>query len=336
MDQAAGGSILSVDSWNNSGDVERLDPTTMTWSDAGTLPPAMQGPGTTLGPDMLLPDGRVFVEYGGYASQAKIALYDPATNTWSDGPDVPGGFSAKNTAAAMLTNGHVLFALGTPGGGPVHLFEFDPTAPIDSSLTDVSPAVTLAANSIPGNTTLFGASQRASFGSAARSSARAVVCLHSRRRPQRVVAADDQQRGRPRRRRVSTDRHAVERPVGRRQLQLRRGNGDELSNRRIEQSAPDTFTSHAHRTGAARASPQAARRSRPISRFPAGLPLATYQLTVIANGIASDPVSFTGGFTGSDLAVTNTGPSHKRRRKQHYLFSLRSPTTARPRPPMSC
>ena len=37
--------------------------------------------------------------------------------------------------------------------------------------------------------------------------------------------------------------------------------------------------------------------------LPAGLPLATYQLTVIANGIASTSVPFTGGFTGADLAV---------------------------------
>lgn len=151
-----GGDILSIDSWNNAGDVERLDPTTMTWSDIGTLPTAMQGPGTTPGPDMLLPDGRVFVEYGGYASEAKIALYDPATNTWSDGPDVPGGFSAKNTAAAMLTNGHILFALGTPGGGPVHLYEYDPTAPVGTALVDVSPAVTLASTILVGNTSFLG------------------------------------------------------------------------------------------------------------------------------------------------------------------------------------
>jgi uncharacterized repeat protein (TIGR01451 family) len=43
--------------------------------------------------------------------------------------------------------------------------------------------------------------------------------------------------------------------------------------------------------------------------LPAWMPLGTYQLTVTANGIASDPVAFTGGFTGADLAVTNTGPS---------------------------
>ena len=41
------------------------------------------------------------------------------------------------------------------------------------------------------------------------------------------------------------------------------------------------------------------------------MPLGTYSLTVIANGIASDPVSFTGGLMApsADLAVTYAGPS---------------------------
>ncbi len=36
--------------------------------------------------------------------------------------------------------------------------------------------------------------------------------------------------------------------------------------------------------------------------LPAWMPLDTYSLTVVANGISSDPVSFAGGFTGADLA----------------------------------
>ena len=41
------------------------------------------------------------------------------------------------------------------------------------------------------------------------------------------------------------------------------------------------------------------------------MPYGTYALTVIANGIASDPVSFTGGTVGpvADLVVTNSGPT---------------------------
>jgi uncharacterized repeat protein (TIGR01451 family) len=54
--------------------------------------------------------------------------------------------------------------------------------------------------------------------------------------------------------------------------------------------------------------------STPVSTsfsLPASMPYGTYSLTVVANGIASSPVSFTGGVVGpsADLAVTNTGPS---------------------------
>ncbi len=46
--------------------------------------------------------------------------------------------------------------------------------------------------------------------------------------------------------------------------------------------------------------------------LPANMPYGTYSLSVIANGIASSTVSFTGGIVGSsaDLIVTNSGPSN--------------------------
>ena len=56
--------------------------------------------------------------------------------------------------------------------------------------------------------------------------------------------------------------------------------------------------------------------------LPAGLPLGTYQLTVVANGIASAPVSFTGGFTGADLAVAGSASGwslHIQRRRHDSL-----------------
>jgi uncharacterized repeat protein (TIGR01451 family) len=52
--------------------------------------------------------------------------------------------------------------------------------------------------------------------------------------------------------------------------------------------------------------------STPVSTnfsVPAIMPFGTYSLTVIANGIASAPVSFTGGIVGpsADLGLTNNG-----------------------------
>src|SRR5258708_7812381 len=44
--------------------------------------------------------------------------------------------------------------------------------------------------------------------------------------------------------------------------------------------------------------------------LPTGLPSGTYALTVVANGIASDPFSFTvGAGPTADMAVTDSGPS---------------------------
>ena len=39
------GSILSYDIWNNVGEAQRLDPTTMTWIDSGTAPVDVGSPG---------------------------------------------------------------------------------------------------------------------------------------------------------------------------------------------------------------------------------------------------------------------------------------------------
>ena len=138
----ADGSILSYDIWGNSQHAQRMDPTTMTWVDAGSVPVALSASDWELGPGMLLPDGRLFQ----VGAAGTTALYTPATTpggtgTWAAGPILPAGLGSNDAPAAMLPNGHVLFAAGTiPGwNAPTHLFDFDPTAPLASSLTDVTP-----------------------------------------------------------------------------------------------------------------------------------------------------------------------------------------------------
>jgi uncharacterized repeat protein (TIGR01451 family) len=137
------GSILSYDVFGNAQEAQRLDTSSMTWIDSGSVPVTLQTSKSELGPGVLLPDGRVF-QVGGTSN---TAIYTPATtpggtDTWTAGPVIPGGLGGNDSPAAMLPNGHVLFAAGaTPNfNGPTHLFEFDPTAAIASSLTDVTPA----------------------------------------------------------------------------------------------------------------------------------------------------------------------------------------------------
>jgi hypothetical protein len=65
------------------------------------------------------------------------AFYDPATDSWTTGPDIPGGLGADDAPAAMLPNGHILLAADHPlFGRPASIFEFDPTT---NTYTDVTP-----------------------------------------------------------------------------------------------------------------------------------------------------------------------------------------------------
>lgn len=78
------------------------------------------------------------------------ALYSQITNTWTPGPDVigvlggqPALFGAADAPAAVMPNGHVLFAADaspTRGlfNGPTQLFDFDPVA---NTISPASPAL---------------------------------------------------------------------------------------------------------------------------------------------------------------------------------------------------
>jgi ELWxxDGT repeat protein len=150
----AGGGVLSYDVNSNPGEAQRLDPTSMTWVDSGSVPVPLEAGISafpTMGPGVLLPDGRL-LQFG---RSSQTAIYTPSTTpggtgSWAAGPVIPNGLEAgggaananTGSAAAMLLNGHVLFDADMPdSGGPTRFFEFDPTAPLATSLTDVTPSI---------------------------------------------------------------------------------------------------------------------------------------------------------------------------------------------------
>jgi len=105
----------------SAGYAEIYDPHTNTWSSispadgtAHGVLPLLTDPFTSeLGPNMRLQDGRI-LQLGGYGNSA---LYTPSTNTWAAGPTVQGTlnglpfvFSPDDAGAAILPNGHVIFA----------------------------------------------------------------------------------------------------------------------------------------------------------------------------------------------------------------------------------
>jgi len=127
------GTILTYDLFKSKANptgsyAEKYDPTSGTWTSIspsdnsanGTIPLlSSNAVGSELGPVLRLQDGRVLI----LGATQHTALYNPATNTWSAGPDISGTLSnASNPAgtqspfgcddapAAELPNGHIIFA----------------------------------------------------------------------------------------------------------------------------------------------------------------------------------------------------------------------------------
>jgi hypothetical protein len=136
------GKVLTADvaSAPNS---ERYNPKTGSWATAGTLLENLTND-FEIGPQMLRPDGTVFVA----GADQHTAIYDTHDGRWSNGPDFPivngGQLEIADGPAALFTNGDELLA-ASPGvyKAPVSMLVFDgkkftviadpPNAPNDSS-----------------------------------------------------------------------------------------------------------------------------------------------------------------------------------------------------------
>jgi hypothetical protein len=137
-------SIISYDIWSSIssgvGHAQRYYPSTGQWVDAGTVPVLLSTPsaGYELGPAFRLPDGRVWFT----GANGNTAFYDPSTNSWTTGPGLPviagKQLSAYDEPGAILPNGKVLIAVGTLPvyGTPTYILEFDPAT---NQYTDVTP-----------------------------------------------------------------------------------------------------------------------------------------------------------------------------------------------------
>jgi hypothetical protein len=141
----------------NIGYAEEFNPTTNTWNDIsptngtanGSIPALSEGNFFELGPLMRLQDGRIFV-IGDGASNGATAFYNPATNTWSAGPNIPSingvQYGDDDGPAAELPNGDIIFtadtgvATGSLSNPPQQLFIFDPTANTITQLNPLPPS----------------------------------------------------------------------------------------------------------------------------------------------------------------------------------------------------
>lgn len=153
----ADGTVLAVDV-GDALNTERYFPSSDLWMSAGSTPaPLTERSSSEVGPGVLRPDGTVFyagvcekkVDSDQCESPAHTAIYTPparqwGTGTWRTGPDFPDGLDISDGPASILPDGHVLMMTspGIFGIGSV-FFEYDgdrlrrvpapPRAPFDAA-----------------------------------------------------------------------------------------------------------------------------------------------------------------------------------------------------------
>jgi hypothetical protein len=122
-------SILTID--ENASSSERYIPALTNWINDGVVPVNVWSNQET-GAGLLLPDGRAFY----LGATGHTTLYTPSGTTnigsWAPGPDIPNGQVACDAPAAMMVNGKILCAAGSTavdGGSPAPtwFYEYDYT-----------------------------------------------------------------------------------------------------------------------------------------------------------------------------------------------------------------
>ena len=132
-------SILTVDPFGTSS--ERYIPSLNKWVNDGVLPVAVYDPFLfEEGASFLLPNGKAFY----LGSTGHTVLYTPTGNTnagaWTAGPDIPNSQGTPDAPAAMMANGVILCAVSpVPTTNtfttPTSFYEYDPVA---NAFTQVS------------------------------------------------------------------------------------------------------------------------------------------------------------------------------------------------------
>jgi hypothetical protein len=139
-------SVLTADV-NAEPNAELYNPSSGSWTLTNNVPVQLVDVNNEIGPQMLMPDGRVFVAgaFPTAGGAAHTALYG-TNGTWTQGPDLlstsDGLVDCADAPAALLPNGHVLVATG-PGFNTksVHFLEFDGVNLAEVARTPNSPNV---------------------------------------------------------------------------------------------------------------------------------------------------------------------------------------------------
>ena len=102
------GTVLTVDTENGTNS-EVYDPSTQTWSSAGSTIVTLPNSGNLgivpeMGPLILRPDGSVVA----FGATTHTSIYSTSTGTWAQGPDYPNGDDMADAPASILPDGNIL------------------------------------------------------------------------------------------------------------------------------------------------------------------------------------------------------------------------------------
>ncbi len=309
-------SILTIDPYFTSS--ERFIPSSNTWIADTNVPVDLWSSLSEIGPALLLPDGRAFFLGGNGFTE----FYTPSGNTnpgtWASGPNIPNGFGIADSGAAMMVNGKVLCVVGdaTSYSAPAYFYEFDPVA---NSFASVNSPNGASDNINPYLITMLALPD----GTVLCTDAESHLAVYA---PSGTPLAS----GKPKITSITQNGDASFHLVGTLLNGISEGAvyGDDYqmaSNYPIVRFTSGTGnvyyartynrSSTSIRTGAASMSTE--------FTLPVNLPAGSYAVTVIANGISSDPFSFTaapivvtlpasapeGGGTVSGMVTLPTAPS---------------------------
>jgi hypothetical protein len=118
-------SILTIDPFGTQ--TERYIPSLNQWIRDTPCPVGLYGYGGELGGGYLLPNGKVII----FGATNNTAIYTPSgttqPGTWQVGPLIPNGLGQVDAPGAMMPNGKILLAVGTTSGfGSVsYWYEYD-------------------------------------------------------------------------------------------------------------------------------------------------------------------------------------------------------------------
>jgi hypothetical protein len=283
-------SILTVDPFGTSS--ERYIPSLNQWINDANVPVALYDPyGSELGAAFLLPDGRAFF----LGATGNTAFYTPGggTNmgTWSAGPVIPNSQGTPDAPAAMMVNGHILCAVSpTPTSAnhfpsPTSFYEYDP---VGNSFTQVNgPAGSTYSSApyimrmldLPDGTVLFVASGNQ---------------LYDYQPAGSALAA-----GKPGITGITTNLDGSYHLTGTLLNGISEGAayGDDAQMNsnypllRMTNSTGNVYYARTFNWSSTGVMTGSTPESTDFT-LPAGLPVGTYSLVVVANGISSDPVSF--------------------------------------------